>query len=115
MIFGKTVNKYYLKYAHLFLLGLIALLFVDYFQLEIPALTGTLIDKLVSGNIDRVGIIDIISLIALYVLIMIVGRFFWRFFIFGASRRVDYGIRNEMFYHAEQLSNRFYSENKVGG
>jgi ATP-binding cassette subfamily B protein len=115
MIFGKTVNKYYLKYAHLFLLGVVALVFVDYFQLEIPALTGELIDRLVLGQIDKAGIIDILSLIALYVAIILVGRFFWRLFIFGASRRVDYGIRNEMFTHAEQLSNRFYSENKVGG
>ena len=115
MIFGKTVNKYYLKYAHLFLLGVAALLFVDYFQLEIPQLTGNLVDGLVNGTIDKAGIISIISTIAIYVAIIIVGRFLWRLFIFGASRRVDYGIRNEMFSHAEQLSNRFYSENKVGG
>ena len=115
MIFGKTINKYYFKYAHLFLLGVIALMFVDYYQLEIPALTGELIDKLVLGTIDKNGIIEILLLIALYVAIIILGRFFWRLFIFGASRRVDYGIRNEMFSHAEELSNRFYSENKVGG
>lgn len=115
MIFGKTINKYYLKYAHLFLIGIIALLFVDYYQLEIPALTGELVDGLVNGNIDRNGIIDIISLIALYVVIIVVGRFLWRMFIVRTSRRVDYGLRNEMFTHAEQLSNRFYSENKVGG
>ncbi|MCK5388304.1 MAG: ABC transporter ATP-binding protein, partial [Candidatus Izimaplasma sp.] len=115
MIFGKTVNKYYLKYAHLFLLGVAALLFVDYFQLEIPQLTGNLVDGLVNGTIDKAGIISIISTIAIYVAIIIAGRFLWRLFIFGASRRVDYGIRNEMFSHAEQLSNRFYSENKVGG
>jgi len=115
VIFGKTINKYYFKYAHLFLLGVIALMFVDYYQLEIPALTGELIDKLVLGTIDKNGIIEILLLIALYVAIIILGRFFWRLFIFGASRRVDYGIRNEMFSHAEELSNRFYSENKVGG
>ena len=88
---------------------------VDYFQLEIPALTGKLIDDLVNGDINREGIIDIVSLMAVYVVIIIVGRFLWRIFIFGASRRVDYGIRNEMFIHTEKLSNRFYSENKVGG
>lgn len=115
MIFGKTVNKYYIKYAHLFLLGLTALILVDFFQLEIPALTGGLIDSLINGTIDKAGIIDVITTIGSYVLIIIVGRFFWRLFIFGASRRVDYGIRNEMFAHSEKLSNRFYSEHKVGG
>jgi len=115
MIFGKTVNKYYLKYAHLFLMGLIALVFVDYYQLEIPALTGTLIDELVNGTMDRSGLLDFVGLVSIYVAIIIVGRFAWRIFIFGASRRVDYGLRNEMFSHAEKLSNNFYSENKIGG
>ncbi len=61
MIFGKTVNKYYLKYAHLFLLGLIALVFVDYYQLEIPALTGSLIDELVNGTMDKSGLLDFVE------------------------------------------------------
>lgn len=115
MIFGKAVNKYYLKYAHLFILGLIALVIVDYVQLEIPILTGELIDGLDQATMDRNGILDLVKLIGIYVAIIIVGRFLWRMFIFGASRRVDYGIRNEMFRHCEELSNNFYSENKVGG
>ena len=36
MIFGKHINRYYLKYAHFLLLGLVALVAVDYLQLEIP-------------------------------------------------------------------------------
>ena len=115
MIFGKAVNKYYLRYAHLFILGLIALVIVDYIQLEIPLLTGKLIDDLDYELIGRDGLVDFAKLIGIYVSIIIVGRFLWRMFIFGASRRVDYGIRNEMFKHCEELSNDFYSENKVGG
>lgn len=115
MIFGKAVNKYYLKYAHLFILGLISLIIVDYVQLEIPILTGQLIDGLDLGTMDKNGIIDLVKLIAVYVAIILVGRFLWRMFIFGASRRVDYGLRNEMYRHCENLSNSFYSENKVGG
>ncbi len=115
MIFGKTVNKYYLKYFHLFLMGFIALIFVDYFQLEIPELTGNFIDGLVNGELDKAGIWDFVEIIAGYVAIILVGRFAWRLFIFGASRRVDYGLRNEMFLHAEKLSNSFYAKNKIGG
>lgn len=115
MIFGKAVNKYYLKYAHLFILGLIALIIVDYIQLLIPLLTGELIDGLDQGTMDKDGILDLVKLIGIYVSIIIVGRFLWRMFIFGASRRVDYGIRNDLFRHCEDLSNSFYSENKVGG
>ena len=38
MIFGKHINRYYLKYAHMLLLGLAALVLVDALQLEIPEL-----------------------------------------------------------------------------
>ena len=38
MIFGKYINKYYLKNAPILILGLAALILVDYFQLFIPEL-----------------------------------------------------------------------------
>jgi len=115
MIFGKTVNKYYLMYAYLFIPGIIALIIIDYIQLEIPGLTRKIIDGVNFGTITESGILEIITTILIYVSIIIVGRFLWRMTIFGASRRVDYGIRNEMFSHCEKLSNRYYSENKTGG
>ena len=43
MIFGKYVNKYYLKYWFFFILGFIALLAVNWFQLEIPKICGQII------------------------------------------------------------------------
>ena len=36
MIFGKHINRYYLKYGPMLLLGLAALIMVDNFQLTIP-------------------------------------------------------------------------------
>jgi ATP-binding cassette, subfamily B, multidrug efflux pump len=119
MIFGKSINKYYLKYAHFFILGVIALIIVDLFQLEIPLITRTLVNTLeeraLSGDTDRTFLIDIIKNLAFITIFIVLGRFFWRFGIIGASRRIDYDLRNEMFDHATKLSNRFYSEKKVGG
>ena len=115
MIFGKTINKYYLKYFYLFLIGVVALIFVDLFQLEIPVLTRTLIDGLDMGTFTQDDIILLIQRLALIAVIIVLGRFFWRIGIIGASRRIDYDLRNEMFAHAEKLSHRFYSERKVGG
>ena len=99
----------------MFILGIIALVIVDYVQLEIPGLTARIIDGVDKGTITEQGILSVVMTIGFYALIIIVGRFLWRIFIFGASRRVDYGIRNEMFAHSEKLSQRFYGENKVGG
>jgi len=46
MIFGKHINKYYRQNWYLFLVGIIALIFVDIYQLEIPRQIGFLIDGL---------------------------------------------------------------------
>ena len=115
MIFGKSINKYYLKYLHLFLAGTIALVIIDFVQLEIPGLLGSIVDGLEKGTLTNDTLVNSLKTIALYVAIILVGRFAWRMFIFGASRRFDYNLRNDMFAHAEKLSNQFYSENKVGG
>ncbi|MDC0558939.1 ABC transporter ATP-binding protein/permease [Candidatus Izimaplasma bacterium] len=115
MIFGKSINKYYLRYIHLFLIGVAALIAIDYIQLEIPGQLRKIIDLLESGMLKRDSLIAILQTIGLYVLIIIAGRFVWRMTIFVASRRFDYGLRNDMFEHCEKLSTEFYSQNKVGG
>ncbi len=115
MIFGKAINKYYKENWYMFLIGFIALIAVDYFQLEIPRQIGYLTDGLTEGTLNEQGIINIILLILSFALVIIIGRFLWRITIFGASRRFDYGLRNDMFTHAEKLSTKFYHENKTGG
>lgn len=59
MIFGKYINKYYLKNAPILILGLAALILVDYFQLFIPELyrmvingrTATVLDQRPGGGV----------------------------------------------------------------
>ncbi|MFP4287442.1 MAG: ABC transporter ATP-binding protein [Candidatus Izemoplasmataceae bacterium] len=119
MIFGKTINKYYLKYAPFFLIGILALITVDLFQLEIPLITKDLVNTLESrvdsGNTDSAFLVELVKDLVIITFFIVVGRFFWRFGIIGASRRIDFEVRNDMFNHATKLSNRFYSEKKVGG
>jgi ATP-binding cassette subfamily B protein len=115
MIYSKSLKKYYLQNWYMFLIGAIALIFVDIYQLEIPRQVGILVDGLSDGIIDRDGLVTIIGLIIGYAVIMVIGRFIWRITIFGASRRFDYGLRNDMFQHCEKLSTSYYNEHKTGG
>jgi len=115
MIFGKAINKYYLQNFWWFFAGIVALVIIDTVQLEIPGLLGGIVDGLENGDINLESITSILIVVASYVGIIMVGRFVWRMCIFSASRRFDYGLRNDMFSHAEKLSNDFYSENKTGG
>lgn len=115
MIFGKLVNKYYFKYWYLYLLGIITLAAVDYFQLQIPQVIATIIDGLENNTLDKTFLIAQLKFIGYFAFIVMTGRFLWRMFIFGASRRIGFDMRNEMFAHNEKLSNEYYSRNKVGG
>ncbi len=99
----------------MFILGFITLGLVDYFQLEIPQAVARIIDGIDKGTLELSYLTLQIGFIAIFGLIIIVGRFLWRIFIFGASRRIGFDIRNEMFEHSEKLSNEYYSNHKVGG
>ena len=43
-----------------------------------------------------------------------VGRFFWRHFIQGASRRIEADLREKLFAHLQTLSSTFYGRTKTG-
>ena len=51
MIFGKHINRYYLKNAPLLLLGLAALVLVDFFQLKVPELYRMVINGTNGGEV----------------------------------------------------------------
>ena len=124
MIFGKYINRYYLKYAPHLLVGLLALWTVDYLQLVIPELYQMVINGMNQGYVvvdgvqqtfDMTFLLDKICMPMLVVAIAIVfGRFLWRVSIFGAAVRVETDLRDKMFDHAKGLSREYYQVNKVG-
>lgn len=113
MLFGRYINRYYLKYGWLFLIGILALIAVDYIQLKIPEYLGEVVYILEhNGDTNR------IFTLGLYVLIvaagMFVGRFIWRIALFNASFRIEADLRHKMFLKAEALPRQFYHDTKVG-
>lgn len=118
MITGKHVNKYYLKYIVFFIIGLIALILVDYFQLEIPKICGKILDGVEDGTLFTSESSEIISRYMMYLafiaFVMFAGRFAWRYTILGVSARIESDLREDMFIHAEKLSNQYYKEHKTG-
>ena len=124
MIFGKHINRYYLKYAPHLLLGLLALWTVDYLQLVIPEIYQMVINGMNQGYVmvdgveyafDMTFLLDRICKPMLIVAVAIVfGRFLWRVSIFGAAVKVETDLRDKMFNHAKNLSREYYQVNKVG-
>lgn len=114
MLFGKHINKYYLKYGIFFLIGIAALITVDYVQLLIPDVTGSIIEGIEAKTLTEAMLKVYMKNIITWGIIIVAGRFLWRIFIMGTSRRIDFELRNKMFAHSEKLSRRFYQENKSG-
>ena len=124
MIFGKHINRYYLKYAPWLLFGLVSLVMVDYLQLEIPKLYSMLINGMNMGYVELDGVylafdlnflLDHICMpMVKVILAIVVGRFLWRICFFGSAVRLEEDLRNRMFGHAKCLSREYYQVNKVG-
>ena len=117
MIFGKYVNKYYLRYAFFFLLGIAMLVLVDMAQLKIPEVLGSLVDMFEGQTITEVikeQVFSMISTVLIVAAIMCVGRIIWRLSIFHAASHIEADIRHQMYLKAERLSQTFYHSTKVG-
>ena len=124
MIFGKYINRYYLRHAPALLLGILALLMVDYIQLLVPQLYRLVINGVNLGQVVVRGetmpftkevLFQHICLPMIWiVLFMVVGRFLWRICFFGTSIRVQADLREKMFDHSRRLSQQYYQVNKVG-
>ena len=117
MLFGRHINRYYLKYAGWIIFGLLSLVAVDGMQLLVPQLYGTVVDGM-SGKIDGFDLNYILDRICMpmvgIILTVAFGRFVWRYCFFGAGIRMEEDLRNRMFSHARNLSREYYQVNKVG-
>ena len=86
MIFGKAINRYYLKHAPVLLLGILSLLTVDYIQLLIPELYRLVINGVNLGQVvvdgqtlpfTREVLFQHICLPMIWIVVlMVIGRFF---------------------------------------
>jgi ATP-binding cassette subfamily B protein len=110
----KTLFSLLRKYKYSFLAGLLALSLVDLCQLSIPLIIEKVVDALTvegagMGDMSKYGLILLFIAVA-----MSVFRFFWRYFIMGAARRIEQSLRNEFFSHLQSLHFDFFSQRKVG-
>ncbi len=124
MIFGKHINRYYLKYSPILILGVLALLLVDYMQLKIPELYRMVINGIGNGFVTVDGVDHIFNMdfvldkicnpLLLVIVAMVFGRFLWRICFFGSGIRLETDLRGRMFDRCKDLSQQYYQVNKVG-
>ncbi len=117
LLWGKYIRQYYPRFLIFFLIGLVALVTVDYFQLRIPEIIGNLVTELSTyGTIDLQSqfFIETIIEVVVVAVVLFLGRVIWRLSLFYASKRIEENLRKEMYLKAEKLDVTYYHNNKVG-
>ncbi|MFA6861322.1 MAG: ABC transporter ATP-binding protein [Bacilli bacterium] len=123
MLFGKHLNRFYLKYWYLFLAVILFDALVDVAQLLIPQILGKMItgidNDIKSGNTTMPYLSNnfskILIAIAVIAVVIVAGRMGWRFFSAQIGANIERDLRKEMYAHIQTLSLTYYKDKKVGG
>lgn len=110
----RFIWQYIKRHKWQYIGGIVTLFILDFANLYIPKVTGIITDGLAARTIDQSGVLRNIGIILGIGLTLAVGRFLWRYFIFGASRSIEREIRDSMFAHLETLDVEYYNEHKTG-
>lgn len=108
------IMQYIKKHKFRYIAGIITLFVVDFANIFIPKLTGIITDGLTDETIDWNGVLTNLFYILLLGITLAIGRFLWRFFLFGGARSIEKELRNDMFRHLEKMSVEYYNEHKTG-
>ncbi len=110
----KFAMRYVARHWWQYALGILALYLVDQINIYVPEFTGRIIDGLTAGTLDMQAAMKIVWMIASMGLAIAIGRFGWRFFIFGAARSIEREVRGDMYAHLSKLSMRYFNQHKTG-
>ncbi len=96
------------------IIGIIALLAVDFLQLLIPIVLKRVVDDLTYKNATPALLIKYSAVILIISLLIAMFRYTWRFCVIGFSRIVEEQLRNRLFSHLQTLSMSFFLRTKTG-
>ena len=109
----KSFLPYVNKYRREFLLGVLALIVTDAMTLVVPWLIKEFID-IISIKNGKEQILKYVLLLFLISLGLMGGRYGWRKYMFGLSRKIEFDILNDLFQHLLSLDRFWYQKQKTG-
>jgi len=95
------------------LAGIVVLIIVDWIQIIIPRIIKAAVDSLASGVFTK-SLIYYAGLILFLAVIIAFFRFWWRFFVIGASRIVERNLREDFYRHLIEMDPPFFMKRKIG-
>jgi ATP-binding cassette, subfamily B, multidrug efflux pump len=110
----RSLFSYFRKYSPSYIVGFFFLIVVDAAQVILPQFIRQAVDIASSGTFEIKKVIIPCAVMVCLMGIVSLGRFFWRYFIHGASRRIETELRENLFERLLSLSYDFYQKNKIG-
>ena len=110
----KRLKNFFFLNKWTYIIGLIWLLSVDLLQLVSPKILELVTDAFQDKTIQSFDLIKYASIIVLTGIGIGVGRYFWRTYIIGNSRKLEYHLRKKLFKHLSTLSSNYFNHHKVG-
>jgi len=116
------LNKYFYKYKTQLLLGFIITVIARIFSLFAPRLIGnslTAVEKYLQSENPNPEAIQKVLLINILIIVgtALASGFFtflMRQSIINVSRYIEFDLKNEIFWHYQKLTQRFYKNNRTG-
>jgi len=110
----KLLSPFLAQFKYQYIFGIICLIIVDAAQIAIPQFIRAAVDMIGTGVFELKQIVLISLGMTGTMAFVAVGRFFWRYFINGSSRRIETQLRETLFDHLQKMSWDFYQKNKIG-
>jgi len=118
----KHLNKYLFKYRYQLLLGVVITIIGRIFSLVAPRLIGnslTAVEQYLQNG--KTNFADLQRELLINILIIIgtalasgIFTFWMRQTIINVSRYIEFDLKNEIFWHYQQLSQKFFKVNRTG-
>ncbi|MFP4211790.1 MAG: ABC transporter ATP-binding protein [Alkalispirochaeta sp.] len=102
------------RYRWAYVLGVLSLVVTSGSQLLIPWFIGRAVDTLTIGSVDLTRIGGMMILMVGTAVVIAAGRLGWRYFIHGASRRIENDLRIALYDHLLTLPRSYYERTKTG-
>jgi ATP-binding cassette, subfamily B, multidrug efflux pump len=104
---------YLKKYRSAYVWGILCVLIMNGIWILFPlVLRGAINDLGTRGSLHKVGI-DVLLLLGVAA-IKGIFQYLTRWIVIGASREIEFDLRNDMFRHLESLSHSFYQRTRTG-
>lgn len=110
----KSISRYMKPYKTQYIMGVLWLIVIDTLVIYVPQILRNFANDYQNGTITKDKLVTYALLTIGTGLIMSIGRYFWRVYLFGSARIIEYDIRSQLFNHWLSMDNEFYNYHKIG-